>query len=292
MITLQASSIKHDNEEKRENKTRNRSKKQNKTSEIGIFLCHYRTINVKSNLSKTKLISELFGGLTGDDKKEVGIADKMNQHICSINKKTGQEHPSYKHRSRTIHRKEGIYTFRVLILWLKTTIYRVAAKFNTSKSCGPGKSQVCFLNWPSHTFLDVKSDVINQRLYFLATGKMPIFLQSECWQLQTDISRRESGAHVRTRIACVAGAWNLWRCKCNRDPLPVSATNNNNNSDNDNVMITIIIMIINYNNDRGFGFFRYMIPKPLPTQYSSLFECTPLAMTYAIGVNKYVLLLA
>ena len=152
VITLQASSIKHDNEEKRENKTRNRSKKQNKTSEIGIFLCHYRTINVKSNLTKTKLISELFGGLTGDDKKEVGIADKMNQHICSINKKTGQEHPSYKHLSRTIHRKEGIYTFRVLILWLKNTIYRVAAKLNTSKSCGPAKSQVCFLNWPSHTF--------------------------------------------------------------------------------------------------------------------------------------------
>ena len=28
--------------------------------------------------------------------------------------------------------------------------------------------------------LDVKSDIVNQRLYFLTTGKMPIFLQSEC----------------------------------------------------------------------------------------------------------------
>ena len=92
--------------------------------------------------------------------------------------------------------------------------------------------------------LDVKSDIINQRLYFLTPAKMPIFLQSECWQLQTDISRRENGAHVRTRIACVAGAWNLWRWKCNGDTLPVSATNNNNNGDNDNVMITIIIMVI------------------------------------------------
>ena len=31
-------------------------------------------------------------------------------------------------------------------------IYRVAAKFNNSKSCGLGKSQVCFLNRPTHTF--------------------------------------------------------------------------------------------------------------------------------------------
>ena len=77
-----------------------------------------------------------------------------------------------------------------------------------------------------------------------------------------------------------------------RHPPGVGSTNNNNNSDNDNVMITIIIMIINYTNDRGFGFFRYMIPNPLPTEYSSLFECTPLAMTYAIRVKKYVLLLA
>ena len=61
-------------------------------------------------------------------------------------------------------------------------VYRVAAKVNTSKSCGLWKSQVCFLNWPTHTFLDVKSDIINQRLYFRTTRKMPIFLQSERWQ--------------------------------------------------------------------------------------------------------------
>ena len=54
-------------------------------------------------------------------------------------------------------------------------IYLVAAKFNTSKRCGLWKSQVCFLNWPTDTFLIVKSDIINQRLYFLTTGKMPIF---------------------------------------------------------------------------------------------------------------------
>ena len=54
-------------------------------------------------------------------------------------------------------------------------IYLVAAKFNTSKRCGLWKSQVCFLNWPTDTFLIAKSDIINQRLYFLTTGKMPIF---------------------------------------------------------------------------------------------------------------------
>ena len=39
----------------------------------------------------------------------------------------------------------------------------VAAKFNTSKSCGLGSSLVCFLNRQTHTFQDVKSDIINQR---------------------------------------------------------------------------------------------------------------------------------
>ena len=87
-------------------------------------------------------------------------------------------------------------------------IYLVAAKFNTSKCCGLWKSQVCFLNWPTDTLLDVKSDIIDRRLYFLTTGKMPIFLESESWQPQTDISRRENDAHVRTRKNCVAGAWN------------------------------------------------------------------------------------
>ena len=60
-------------------------------------------------------------------------------------------------------------------------ISRVAAKFNNSKSCGLGKSQASVLLKSANPYiLDVKSDVINQRLYFLATGKMPIFLQNEC----------------------------------------------------------------------------------------------------------------
>ena len=80
-------------------------------------------------------------------------------------------------------------------------IYRVAARFNTSKSCGLWKSQVCFLNWSTHTFLDVKSDIINQRQYFLTTGYMPIFLAPKrMLKPQTDNSRRENGAHVRIRI--------------------------------------------------------------------------------------------
>ena len=54
--------------------------------------------------------------------------------------------------------------------------------------------------------LDVKSDIVNQRLYFLTTGKMPIFLQANLDNHTTDInhtadiSRRENGAHVRIRI--------------------------------------------------------------------------------------------
>ena len=46
-------------------------------------------------------------------------------------------------------------------------------------------------------------------------------------------------------------------------------------------MTMIMIMVINYNNDRGFWFFGHMIPDPqLPSNY---FECSPLAMTYAIA---------
>ena len=93
MVTLQASLIKLDNEEESEkikHATGLRSKKKNNLCKcstlFGIFLCHYRTINLKSNLTKTTLISELSWRLImyrGNDKKEVGIADKMNQHISA-----------------------------------------------------------------------------------------------------------------------------------------------------------------------------------------------------------------
>ena len=130
-------------------------------------------------------------------------------------------------------------------------IYLVAAKFNTSKSCGLWKSQVCFLKWPTHTFLDRKSDIIDRRLYFLTTGKMPIFLESECWQLQTDISRRENGAHVRIRIRPAWQARGINRDGGTRETLSWCRLQI--------IIIMMImtmtmIMVINYNNDRGFGF--------------------------------------
>ena len=82
----------------------------------------------------------------------------MNKHICSCNglKKTGQEHPSYKHPSRTIHRKEGIYTFRVLFLWLTNT-YAVWLQnfiFNLTR-----KIWSVLLKPANPYILDVKSDI-------------------------------------------------------------------------------------------------------------------------------------
>ena len=128
--------------------------------------------------------------------------------------------------------------------------------------------------------LDVKSDIVNQRLYFLTTGKMPIFLQSECWQLQTDISRRENGAHVRIRIL---PAWH-------------ARGSNRNGSTRETLswcrlqiiiiimmimtMTMIMIMVINYNNDRGFWFsdIWFLTLNSLP-----IYSSTPLAMTFEIA---------
>ena len=99
--------------------------------------------------------------------------------------------------------------------------------------------------------LDVKSDIINQRLYFLTTGKMPIFLESECWQLQTDISRRENGAHVRIRIRPAWQARGINRDEsametlswCRLQIIIIMM-----------IMTMIMIMVINYNKDSGLGF--------------------------------------
>ena len=132
--------------------------------------------------------------------------------------------------------------------------------------------------------LDVKSDIVNQRLYFLTTGKMPIFLQANLDNHTTDInhtadiSRRENGAHVRIRIRPAWQARGINRDEsametlswCRLQIIIIMM-----------IMRMIMIMVINYNKDRGFAFFVHTIPDPqLP---SNLFECTPLAMTYEIA---------
>ena len=138
------------------------------------------------------------------------------------------------------------------------------------RSCGLWKSQVCFLNWSTrHIYLDVKSDIINQRQYFLTTGKMPIFLAPKrMLKPQTDISRRENGAHVRIRIRPAWQARGINRDGSTRETLSwcrlqiiIIMM----------IMTMIMIMVINYNKDSGLGFsyIWYLTLNSLPI-YSSV----------------------